>query len=215
MSRNILWNVLDQKGFYQLQRELKEDEQSRKLVSEIGRKLAEVLSLTDGQDAALNRLKQSIDNAGRWGLDLQRNNLFKAADSLGIRLPSGMFASTKSAAVKMTKRDIRVKNGDVIPKGTPVEVVFQGHRHPKGATVALLRVRFTGQSGRDYQQEPMSTAIANLPNSVTGISKAPSIRLLEKWSNDGIAMTPTGKRVEPDGYGPDESPSWMLVLGMI
>ncbi len=42
--------------------------------------------------------------------------------------------------------------------------------------------------------------------------KEPSLRTLEKWSSDGIAKSVTGHRVEPDGYGPDGSPSWLLVM---
>jgi hypothetical protein len=35
-----------------------------------------------------------------WKPALQRNNIFKAADLLGLKLPSGMFASTKTAKVE-------------------------------------------------------------------------------------------------------------------
>ncbi len=45
--------------------------------------------------------------------------------------------------------------------------------------------------------------------------KEPSVRTLEKWSQDGVAKSVTGHRVEPDGYGPDGSPSWLLALGLI
>ena len=45
--------------------------------------------------------------------------------------------------------------------------------------------------------------------------KPPVVRTMEKWSNDGVAHTVTGKRCEPDGHGPDGSPSWLLALGMI
>lgn len=215
MGQSILWNVLDQKGFYKLQRELGKDEQSKKLVNEIGRKLAEALRLTENQDMALNRLMQSIEHVGGWPPDQQRNNIFKAANLLGIDLPSGMFASTHTAANRVTKKDLRLKNGDVIPKGTPAEVMFHGHTHSKGASNVMLRLQFTGASGRDYQQEPMSTNILSLSESISGFGKRPSFAQMEKWEGDGYSMTPTGKRVEPDGYGPDGSPSWMLVLGLI
>ena len=45
--------------------------------------------------------------------------------------------------------------------------------------------------------------------------KPPSIKKLEKWSSDGIAMSVGGKKVEPDGIDPDGMPSWLLVLGYI
>ena len=45
--------------------------------------------------------------------------------------------------------------------------------------------------------------------------KVPTISALMKMSNDGIVKSLTGERVEPDGYGNDGSPSWLLVLGYI
>lgn len=45
--------------------------------------------------------------------------------------------------------------------------------------------------------------------------KAPSLATLEKWSNDGVAKSLMGKRVEPDGHDPEGSPSWLLTLGFI
>lgn len=45
--------------------------------------------------------------------------------------------------------------------------------------------------------------------------KAPTVATLQRWSDGGFAKTVTGKKTEPDGYGTDGSPSWMLVLGMI
>jgi len=43
----------------------------------------------------------------------------------------------------------------------------------------------------------------------------PSLQTLEEWAEAGIAETPTGYEVEPDGRGPDGSPSWLLILGML
>lgn len=43
----------------------------------------------------------------------------------------------------------------------------------------------------------------------------PSAETLREWESNGIAETPTGYEVEPDGHGPDGSPSWFLVLGLI
>lgn len=44
--------------------------------------------------------------------------------------------------------------------------------------------------------------------------KVPSMRTLTQMG-EGLSKSVTGKTVEPDGYGPDGSPSWLLVLGMI
>ena len=45
--------------------------------------------------------------------------------------------------------------------------------------------------------------------------KEPSARTMMKWENDGYSKTVTGYKTEPDGYGPDGSPSWLLALGYI
>jgi hypothetical protein len=49
----------------------------------------------------------------------------------------------------------------------------------------------------------------------SSLIKAPSMSTLEKWSENGIAKSVLGARVEPDGHGPDGEPSWMLAMGMI
>ncbi len=46
-------------------------------------------------------------------------------------------------------------------------------------------------------------------------TKPPTEETMWKWSDLGIACTVTGKRTEPDGHGPDGSPSWLLALGLI
>ena len=40
--------------------------------------------------------------------------------------------------------------------------------------------------------------------------RVPSVRTLERWSYDGVAKTPDGRRVEPDA--PD---SWLVILGLM
>lgn len=48
-----------------------------------------------------------------------------------------------------------------------------------------------------------------------GISKVPTIKTLQKWTNDGVCKTPFGKRVEPDGHDEFGAPSWLLIAGLI
>lgn len=43
----------------------------------------------------------------------------------------------------------------------------------------------------------------------------PSVRTMEKWSQDGVARTLMGNRIEPDGYTADGCPSWLIHLGVI
>ena len=91
----------------------------------------------------------------------------------------------------------------VVPAGTdltiyfnqdrPSVVVFSYKGHTKAVRIEDLRRTFKGHR----------------------FSKMPSLNKLEKMSNDGVCSTVTGKRVEPDGYGDDGSPSWLLVAGVI
>jgi len=113
------------------------------------------------------------------------------------------------------KKDLVLKNGDTIPKGTSTLVRFLGEHDPKGRSLCDLAINWTSPTtGRDYSREPLRTSIMRLPDQVTGFTR-PSFARLEKMVDDGVATTPTGKRVEPDGYGPDKSPSWLLILGYI
>jgi len=92
------------------------DEQAMNLLDEVYSKLSDAMNLSRGQQNALRRLQQVVQNPN-WDPDLQRNNIFKAANELGIRLPSGMFASTqKTAQTAFYKRDGVTK--DAVRKGT-------------------------------------------------------------------------------------------------
>ena len=45
--------------------------------------------------------------------------------------------------------------------------------------------------------------------------KLPSQRTMEKWVQDGIAKTPCGCKVEPDGTCSHGKESWLIILGLI
>lgn len=113
------------------------------------------------------------------------------------------------------KRDVTLKDGRSFPKGSPVIVEFFGDKNQSlisrdnGHKVCEITVQGDDDSNRTFK-----TAIANLPTMVSGFTK-PSIVTMEKWSSEGYARTPTGKKVEPDGYAEDGSPSWLLALGYI
>lgn len=108
-----------------------------------------------------------------------------------------------TATSRSLKRDVRLKDGRTFPKGTPVEVKFFGDKD-NGHKICEISV----------ESDTWKTAIYNLPTTVSGFTK-PSPSTMEKWVEDGYAKTPTGKRVEPDGYAEDGSPSWLLALGYI
>ena len=47
------------------------------------------------------------------------------------------------------------------------------------------------------------------------LPRAPSVRTLEKWLNDGGCKALDGCWVEPDGTCEHGTPSWLLALGLI
>ena len=68
-----------------------EDEQTAALYVETVQKLTKMLDIPRGAQEALRRIQDVSDRGQRWDISLLRNNIFKAADAVGIRLPSGMF----------------------------------------------------------------------------------------------------------------------------
>lgn len=50
---------------------------------------------------------------------------------------------------------------------------------------------------------------------VTMVNAPPTERQFEKWSEDSRSKSMLGESVEPDGFDPHGSPSWMLVMGVI
>ena len=97
----ILWRLLDQRDFFKLYRTVeKQDKQSAQLLQDITDKLSDSLKIKDNEYNAISRLTQLIKGGQNWDISLQRNNIFKAADLMGIKLPSGMFASQKTAGVQ-------------------------------------------------------------------------------------------------------------------
>jgi len=102
-----------------------------------------------------------------------------------------------------TKQEIKWRDGTVTPAGTKVHIDFS----PKSAQSTLMYVH--------VGDKVYKTNIIAGHRKYTGLSKPPSGKLLERFSSDCVAKSVTGKRVEPDGYGPDGSPSWLLVLGYI
>ena len=86
---NILQDLIPQNAVGKLRKNV--DEQTWELAYEVYKELQEALELTSGQQDALNRLMQSVDRAGSMSEGLHRNNIFKAAHALGIKLPSMSF----------------------------------------------------------------------------------------------------------------------------
>jgi hypothetical protein len=101
-----------------------------------------------------------------------------------------------------TVRDVKLKNGEVIAKGTPLKLAVGNDR------VILA----TDEARETTYRLSMTGAHRNFGSPFQSM---PSVEDLEDWGNDGVCESVTGERVEPDGYGSDGFPSWMLALGMI
>jgi hypothetical protein len=107
--------------------------------------------------------------------------------------------------MKKLIKDVTLKSGVIIPKDTPVSIKWLLPEENGHAVAQVLPAGF----------DPYKTRISSLYLSVSGFSKQPSYTTMYKWMNGGIAKSVTGQRVEPDGFGPDGSPSWMLAAGVI
>ena len=101
-----------------------------------------------------------------------------------------------------TSNDITLKTGVFIPANTEIAIKFLGESNPRLAELTPI-------DGVMFRLK-----VTNLHRYFRGF-KVPSESALERWNNDGVCLTPTGKRVEPDGYGNDDSPSWLLAMGYI
>jgi len=107
----------------------------------------------------------------------------------------------KAAKVFKFKKDVKLKSGTVIAKDAVAQVKYNE------SVIADVTV--------EGVEKPVKISVEALTRLLDGYPKMPSLSRLEKMSSDGIATTPTGKRTEPDGYGDDGSPSWLLVAGVI
>ncbi len=101
------------------------------------------------------------------------------------------------------KREVKTKDGRTFAKGQSVDVQFFGDTELGHRFCRLI-----------FDCGQITTKIKNLPDTVKGVG-LPSEFRLEQWHDNGIAKTPTGKTVEPDGFASDGSPSWLLALGYI
>ena len=118
-----------------------------------------------------------------------------------LKLSPPLRVTTKRDLNWNVKNPVDGKPAVTIPQGTQIEVHFS----------EVVPTRLFIKHG----DRLLRIRLADAHKSVTGINKMPGLKTLEKYSNDSVAKTPTGHRTEPDGYGPDGSPSWLLVMGLI
>ena len=102
-GQEIFYKLVDKgdfiKVFYQLKKD--GDEQSAKLLRDVMNHFIKKFELSNGEQDALGRMsnvKPGMDSAGI------RNFVFKAANSLGMHLPSAMFASQTKKAYQDPRR---------------------------------------------------------------------------------------------------------------
>jgi hypothetical protein len=97
-------------------------------------------------------------------------------------------------------RNLKLKNGTVIPCGTVCAVTF--HRSPvctvQPEVFAACRLR-----------------CSSLPVYLADDFTRPTIDELGAVVDDAVCPSVMGEQVEPDGYDQHGSPSWLLALGLI
>lgn len=91
-------------------------------------------------------------------------------------------------------RDIKLKSGEILKKGTEVNV-YPDKGYLQGCTFTYL--------GKEYVVR------------WNDVVPMPSSEQLEAMFNEDEFESVFGCRVEPDGYDRYGGPSWLLVLGMI
>ena len=89
-----------------------------------------------------------------------------------------------------------------IPAGTRCHVDFSPRKH--SSTLFIT-----------HGDEVKMTRTVYAHAVMTGITKQPALQTMERRISSGIDKSVTGKTVECDGWGPDGSPSWTLVAGVI
>ena len=121
-------------------------------------------------------------------------------------IASRVAANVLTAASRTTtlNRDIRTKSGTEFKSGERVSVSWQQGKPS-----------YTFIESVDNPGNKLVISTANVGKTLHGYPKAPGIKALEKWSDDGVAKSILGNRVEPDGWDHEGSPSWLLALSMI
>lgn len=98
-------------------------------------------------------------------------------------------------------KEIKLKDGKSFPVGSICDITFNGSTQAVKINVVAANVTF-------------SAFARSLPSYFSKI-KVPSLKTMEKWSDDGIAKSVLGHKVEPDGFDHEGSPSWLIVMGLI
>jgi hypothetical protein len=121
-----------------------------------------------------------------------------------VRKPLKEAAGKPNTGIPVTlkKDSLKLKDGTVLQAGEKATVRFD-EANPAMAIV-------------DFASRPNTRISTKYLEGIFGkpFMKMPTWSAIEKMG-DGIAKSVTGKKVEPEGFGPDGSPSWLLVLGLV
>ena len=152
--------------------------------------------LPDWAEAKINSAADDLKAVANWAMK----------ESHGDDLDPGPEANPIHLAAEKTytaSKDLKFKDGTTLAKGTVVTVSYEGTRE-KAESMTL-----------NHDGTTHKIRIENGHKYLKGFPKPPNISTLEKWSEEGIGKTPSGYQTEEDGHGPDGSPSWLLVMGLI
>ena len=123
-------------------------------------------------------------------------------EMMASRVATMVLAGTSVGSEVKLLRDAKNKNGE-FKAGESLKITGYNDKYP-------YIVKTETSDGRK-----ISFLLSGAWQKLHGFPKPPSMNTLEKWSEEGVAKSVDGHRVEPDGYSPDGSPSWMLVMGLI
>ena len=97
-------------------------------------------------------------------------------------------------------QQLKLKSGVVYPVGKRASITFEGQQ---------AKLEFSDGTECKIQARRLPHFFED------NFEPEPDEDTLEQWCFDGACETVTGHQVEPDGFGPDGSPSWLLALGLI
>jgi len=121
-----------------------------------------------------------------------------------VKMAKELLAGASVGTRVRLLRDLHVtKTGAEFKAGEEVTVMEYTKQYP-------WMVKLEGEGGKR-----VNMLVENASKSIAGFPTPPSLKTMEKWSNDGAAKSIDGARVEPDGFSPSGAPSWMLVVGVI
>ena len=83
--------------------------------------------------------------------------------------------------------------------------------HPKWRVVRRKKPEVDLATWKHHKIE----RLMELPAWRRNVKCLPSMKQLERWAYDSVCESVAGDDVEPDGTGPDGSPSWLVALCLI